>query len=189
MQPLGPRAVRKRPLYLLMSVFGELLGLSLVFLQFYGTQLFHDCGTDGRSYSLCLRNYMFCFPLATGLLLIVNSSLAIFVQLLDMGQGGCSFCPKLWVGPMWILTATVSVVLFTLSVSFVVKHSSGHEDTKQFHSTLWATMFLSAVSIVFCYVQACCAFFAGHACCYCYWNRKHVEDCQHYHHVQDAIHL
>ena len=51
--------------------------------------------------------------------------------------------------------------------------------------TMWAAMLLSALSGVICYVQASVAFFAGHACCYCSWNRaSHVE---HYQELQSTL--
>ncbi|XP_062505980.1 uncharacterized protein LOC134182576 isoform X1 [Corticium candelabrum] len=157
---------RRTVVYVFLCVICELLGLGLVFLQLYGAHRIDERYRFwmSSSFGKSMRRYAFCLPLSTGLLLILNSSLAILVQWIHDRK------PSTWiktlVGPWWILTATVAIVTFVIATI----------ETSNFGTTeMWATASLALVAAVISYVQSCIAFFAGHACCYCTRNDSHFQ--------------
>ncbi|XP_062506029.1 uncharacterized protein LOC134182615 isoform X2 [Corticium candelabrum] len=153
---------------------GELMGLSMVFLQFYGAnkltrgeyawyRFYDDYSYD--SYGESMAAYGYCLPLTTGLLLMFNSSLAILVQWTDNRE--TSF--RSMVGPWWILTATVATVTFVMTTIDSVNYMT---EGKAASGEMVATACLVFFSAVISYVLSCAAFFAGHACCYCVRNNN-----------------
>ena len=75
--PVGPRPRRGKTLYVILCIMGELMGLSMVFLQFYGAnkltrgeyawyRFYDDYSYD--SYGESMAAYGYCLPLTTGLL-------------------------------------------------------------------------------------------------------------------------